>query len=364
MNKPRPGTALAALYDPAALGAVLDGQVTGWGELAQAARAVKARQDSETATRLLKLQNAMSERVPSSGAFVVPETLRSDMVLASLEQAIMRPRATVIPTSTLRSGIPMVDDTTHASAAVLGGLTWNWTEEGATITPTTPAYGRLIHESKKLAAYLTGVSNELLDDAAAFEAFAATAIPAGLAWSEDQAFIAGSGTGQPQGVLNAPCAISYTRTTDLQDDIAGMVARMLPQSMKSFIWLCSPDKLKSLLKLFLTTGTAPSGAFLTPSEWLQGSPDDGWTLLGRPMFFTEHVPASGTRGDLILADPRFYVIRDRKQMTFEADETGAGFAADETNFRMVSRLDGRMWLQSPVTPQNGSATVSPVVILT
>ena len=362
----RPGTALGALYDDTAPGAVLNGEVAGWAELATAARDLKAGQRTDVTDRLAKLQNAMSERVPSQGGFVVPELLRSDMVLASLESAIIRPLATVLPVSALRTGIPMVDDTTHASNALFGGLTWNWTLEGATITATTPAYGRLILEAKKLAAFLTSVSDELIADAAAFEAFLRTAVPLGLAWSEDQAFIAGSGTGQPQGILNAPCAISVTRSTSskvLQIDIVNMVTRMLPQSLRECIWLCSPDVVGQLLQLYLLIGTIPTSAATAPSAWLTGNPSDGWTLLGRPLFVTEHVPPLGTKGDLILVDPKFYVIADRKVMTIDASATGAGYVADETNYRFISRLDGRIWLQSPVSPQNASATVSPVVIL-
>ncbi len=476
----RPGSAQAALYSKTAPGAALNDAVTGWHELALAALSPSG----AAGRKLQALQNAMSERVPSAGGFVVPEHIRSDMVLASLEAAIIRPLATVIPSDALRLELPIIDDTSHASAAVLGGMTWQWTEEGQQITPVTapavpalatatsggtvangvyqvevtyvnalgettasatasitttgsglstititspaasgtatgwyayvtqaagttytrqqaagsptaigtnlvisapptstganppaantagalsaPAYGRVVLEAKKLASYLGGVPNELLEDGPAFEAFVRTVIPLGLAWSEDQAFIAGSGAGQPQGVLNAPCAVNVTRNTSshvVQIDLVNMVTRMLPQSLRTCIWLCSPDVIGQLLQLYLLIGTVPASAATAPSAWLTGNPSDGWTLLGRPVFVTEHVPALGTRGDLILVDPKFYVIADRQQMTIDTSALGQKFIYDQTEFRVISRLDGKVWLQSPVTPQNGSATVSPVVIL-
>lgn len=365
MSKGRPGTALGALYSDTAPGAALDGKVSGWAELATAA----AHPHGAEAQRLKSLQNAMSERIPSGGGFAVPETMRSDMVMATLEDAIIRPRATVIPSSSLRTGIPVVDDTTHAPgssfASVLGGMTWNWTEEGALIASSAPAYGRIVLEAKKLAAYLGGVPNELLDDGPAFGAFCSATIPMGLAWAEDQAFISGSGTGQPQGILNAPCAISVTRSSGgkvLQADVAAMVTRILPASFRHCIWLASPDTITQLLTLFLNFGSATTGV-TAPSAWLQGTPDDGWTMLGRPLFNTEHVPALGTKGDLILVDPRWYVIADRLVMTVDTSPLGTGFPATETEFRVISRLDARMWIQSPLTPANASQTVSPVVIL-
>lgn len=331
----------------------------GWADLAQAARG-KTADDHVAALRLL---NQMGERVPSGGGFTVPELLRNDMMLATLEQAIIRPLATVIPSSTLRLGLPAIDDTTHVGASILGGMSWAWTEEAALITSSAPSYQRIVLEAHKLAAYLGGVPDELVNDAPAFEVFCQTVIPMGLAWAEDQAFIAGTGSGQPQGILNAPCAINVTRTSSLQADVANMVTRMLPQSFRHCIWLCSPDKTGLLLQIFLNFGSATAGV-TAPSAWLTGNPQDGWTLLGRPVFFTEHVPPSLTRGDLILVDPRFYVIADRKQMTVDTSAVGQKYVQDETEFRIISRLDGRIWLQQPVTPQNSSATVSPVVVLT
>src|SRR5579859_468559 len=141
-----PGTARGALYADSAPGAALDGKDIGWGVLALAAKGDPG--------ALAVLRNAMSERVPSQGGLLVPERLRSDMVLASLENAIVRPLATVIPVSSLRTGIPTVDDTTHAGGSVFGGLSWSWTEEGAPVTASNAAYGRGVLEAKKLAAYL------------------------------------------------------------------------------------------------------------------------------------------------------------------------------------------------------------------
>ena len=362
MKAGRPGTALGALYSETAPGAALDGEVSGWAELAQAALSPQG----EAGQKLAKLQNAMQERVPSQGGFLVPEAMRSDMIAATLEGAIIRPLATVIPASTLRVGIPAVDDTTHASSNILGGVNWAWAEEGAALTATAPAYSRIVLEAKKLAAYLGGVPNELVLDAPAFEAFCRKVIPMGLAWAEDQAFISGNGSGQPQGILNADCAISVTRgtgSTVLQADVANMVTRMLPQSMQHCIWLCSPDVLSKLLTFYLLIGTIPTSAATAPSAWLTGNPSDGWTLLGRPVYVTEHVPPLGTKGDLILVDPRWYVIADRQVMTISTSAVGQKYNVDETEFRIISRLDGRMWIQAPLTPQNSSATVSPVVIL-
>ena len=72
-------------------------------------------------------RDAMSERVPAGGGFLVPERLRQQ-VLAYMAGAAVRPRATVVPMDSLRVPIPVLDNTNQASGAqALGGLTFAWT---------------------------------------------------------------------------------------------------------------------------------------------------------------------------------------------------------------------------------------------
>jgi HK97 family phage major capsid protein len=185
-----------------------------------------------------------------------------------------------------------------------------------------------------------------------------------VGWFEDQGFLSGIGVDQPVGVVNSACKIDVTRTTSskvLFADLPAMLTRLLPQSFTRCEWAASPDVLTQLLGDFLAVGTVVTQG-IAPTSWLQGDPESGWTLLGRPLHITEHVPALGTAGDLTLYDPSMYVIADRLVMALAAS-AHASFSSDKTQFRIVSRLGGAMWPQSPVTPKNASATVSPVVRL-
>jgi HK97 family phage major capsid protein len=358
-QRARAADAIRAQLAPAAS---LNGMYKGWGDFASAVAT-----DPQRVARIqAAARGGLSERIPSEGGFAVPEELRSDLVLASLESAIIRPRATVVPGSTLRTGLPVVDDTTHSGAAVFGGLVWEWTEEGAPLGQTDPAFSRLTMTARKLAAYLGAVPNELLADAPAFGAWVKRWVPAGLAWSEDQAFINGTGVGQPQGILNAPAAIAVTRQTSSEvtfTDVIKMQERMLPSSLRAFIWLCSPDVLIWLLQIYLNFGSALSG-IAPPPDWLKYSETANcWTLLGRPLFPTEHVSALGAAGDLVAVDPSFYTIVDRQLLQMTVGPSGKGFVTDESEIKFTSRLDGRIWMQSPLTPANGSETVSCVAVL-
>jgi HK97 family phage major capsid protein len=87
------------------------------------------------------------------------------------------------------------------------------------------------------------------------------------------------------------------------------------------------------------------------------------TLLGCPVIVTEKTPGIlGAQGDISFVDFGFYLIGDRQHMTLDRSEH-VGFRSDTTDFRVIQRNDGRPWLQSAITPQNGGPTLSPFVQL-
>jgi HK97 family phage major capsid protein len=87
-----------------------------------------------------------------------------------------------------------------------------------------------------------------------------------------------------------------------------------------------------------------------------------WSLLGRPAFPTEKLPALGTKGDLVLIDPSMYVVGDRMQVEVAASEH-VNFLKNQMTWRVVERIDGQSWLDKPVTLQDTTTQVSPFVIL-
>jgi HK97 family phage major capsid protein len=363
----------SAHYREDAPGAVLDGQP--WARTwATFLRAVNDPRDS-SARQLIA--NAMTERIPAEGGFLVPEILRSQ-VMAYMTPAIMRPRAMVLPMSSLRLPIPVLDNPSQASGAqALGGLTFAFAEEGAAIASSTPAFGRVILEAAKLAA-LIAAPNELADDAAgAFGDFLARVIAIGLAWAEDDSFIgtSGTGTGRPQSVINAPCAVAVTRNTSNQVlflDVVAMFKALHPASKQmgltsgvtSVAWLLSASAMDQLLELNYQVTVAAVTTPIPPSGWFTMGDGDriGPSMLGLPAIVTDHQPALGTAGDVVLADLGKYVIGDRLAMTVERSQESSGFITDVSNFRIRTRLDGRYWIQSASTTE-ANQQVSPVVVL-
>lgn len=324
---------------------------------------------------LRRPQNAaMSERLPAEGGFLVPEVLRSEILMLALEQSVVRPRARVIPMDSLRVPLPVVDDTSH-TFNVYGGVAAYWTAEGATLAATAPKWGRIELEARKLTAFTT-IPNELLQDSITpLDSWFNIFFPKAMAYFEDVAFISGSGVGEPQGFLNAPAAIklnSATQNVIAFSDIASMFTRMWPPSLRNAVWLCSPDGFAQILELSLSANVAPP--LMLQSYQAIGAPAGGngdgvnYMLMGRPLIVSEKIPSSlsgntTTAGALSFVDFDQFLIGDRQSMQIATSEEYL-FASDLVAYRVILREDGRVWQQSALTPQNGSSqTLSPVVLL-
>lgn len=315
--------------------------------------------------KLNRLRNAFSTSIPSEGGFLIPETLRSEMLRISLESGIVRQRSRVIPMETLRVPFPMIDSTSNVSS-VFGGIVGYWTEEGAALTESAASFGRLVLDAKKLTAYTT-VPNELLSDSiGSFQTFIDEIFPEALAFYEDLAFLKGTGVGEPLGALNSGNAsiVSVTKETGqsaatvVWENIVKMFARMLPSSLNRAVWVCSIDTFPELATMALSVGTGGSAIWLNNGQ--SGPP---MTILGRPVVFTEKAPGLlGAAGDINFVDFGFYLIGDRQVMS-AMSSPHFKFGNDQTAYRIIERLDGKPWLQSAITPQNNGPTLSPFVQL-
>jgi len=355
----RQGTA----HNPKAAGAAVDGLFdsgvdyiqTIWHKAPQA----------NVAEKLAALTNAASSVSPSDGGFLVPETLRAQLLQIALEQSVVRPRATVVPMDSARVPFPMIDTTSNQSS-VFGGMVAYWGEEGAALTDASPKFGRAVLDAKKLTG-LSAVPNELLQDSAvSFSALLETLWPQALAFEEDAKFMGGTGVGEPLGFIGSGNSASIAVAAEsgqaagsiVFENIVKMYSRMLPSSLSRAVWICSPDAIPELFTMALSVGTGGSAVFVANA---QGPAP--MTIFGRPLIVSEKASALGTRGDIVFADLSYYLVGDRQTMTADSS-TDYNFGSDKTTFRIIQRVDGRPWLKSAITPKNGSSnTLSPFVEL-
>jgi HK97 family phage major capsid protein len=310
--------------------------------------------------KLAEIRNAFGSSVPSDGGFLIPETLRAELLRVSLETALVRPRARVVPMDSLTVPFPTIDSTSNASN-VYGGVTAYWTEEGAALVESSAKFGRVKLEAKKLTAY-SEVPNELFTDSiVSLEMFINEVFPEAIAWFEDIAFLRGTGVGEPLGFLNAAAAVSVTKEsgqladTIVWENIVKMYSRMLPTSLGRAVWIAHIDTFPELATMALSVGTGGSAVWL--NNGVEGPP---MTILGRPVFFTEKAETVGDAGDINFVDLGYYLIGDRQTMSAESSPHFK-FQNDQTAIRFIERVDGRPWVQSAITPNKGSNTLSPFV---
>lgn len=364
----RPGNSvkharIADKYNPGAPGAKLDDMFPDVRNFMASIWHGARTQEALTAQHKIKeIMNSFGSNVPADGGFLIPEYLRSELLRVALEKALVRSRARVVPMETLTVPFPMIDATSNASN-IYGGVTAYWTEEAASLTDSSPTFGRVKLEAKKLTAY-SEIPNELFADSIiSLQMFINEIFPEAIAWFEDIAFIRGSGVGEPLGFLNSTATVPVAKEsgqasgTIVWENIVKMYSRMLPSSLDSAVWIAHIDTFPELATMSLSVGTGGSAIWL--NNGVSGPP---MTILGRPVFFTEKVNSVGTAGDLNFVDFSYYLIGDRQAI--QADTSPHyRFQNDQTTVRFIERVDGRPWIQSAITPNHGNNTLSPYVQL-
>ena len=304
-----------------------------------------------------KEQKDLLESVGASGGFLVPVQQNTDLLSIPAPDALVRPRATRVPMRRRQIQWPTLDqtNTTSGRPAWFGGVRALWTEEGEYKTETDPAFRQINLVAHKLVT-LTEASDELLDDSAvSLEALLTQLFGGAIAWYEEEAFVNGTGAGQPLGVINAGATFVQARAAAGAIGLVDLI-NMLEHSYGNPVWFITRSALPSLMQL--------NGPAANPSYVFMPSARDGMpsTLFGYPVFYNEHCPLIGNRGDVILADWRYYLIGDRQATTIDSSKHDK-FRYDLTVWRGVHRVDGQPWLSQPLYYSDGTTQVSPFVIL-
>lgn len=282
-----------------------------------------------------------------------------DEQLAGMER-LVRPRAWTTPMTSATKKIVGFD--MSKESAPFGGLTLSWIGETNPLPPETSMLWLMELIAKK-AALFSWVSNELVADGMSFEEAVFGSFSKALAWGLDLAFLTGSGAGQPLGIINAnnPALVTIAPETGqsgnhtiVYANLAKMYAQIHSLCRDNSVWIASNTAVPQLLKL---TYPGSIGIPVMP----QG-PDGKFTMLTRPVLFTDKLPALGSQGDIVLCDLSQYAIGLRKDMSLDRS-MHVGFLTDQIGYRAIMRVDGQSRWNKPVTPLNGTASLSWCVAL-
>lgn len=350
-----------------AKGAGLDGKFSDLGEFVNTIwhkRPIGTQAGAELDGKL-EFLNAYQEKEGADGGFLVPEEFRTAIADHVLENAVVRPRATVITMGTNTLSFPVVDATSNVSS-VFGGIIVYRTEEGEEFVESQAKFGRIKLDATKQTA-LAYVTNETIKDTGgALISWLNANLPRAMAWWEDLDYLTSDGAGSPLGALSIlnPALITVAKETGqaadtiVWENVLRMYARMLPQSLATAVWVVSQDAFVEIATMALTVGTGGSAVWLTDGH---GKPQ--LTLLGLPVIMSEKAPGVlGDQGDISLVDFSMYYIGDREQMTMDTS-AHVKFTSDQTTIRVIQRNDGRPAMLSAITPHNGGPTLSAFVQL-
>jgi HK97 family phage major capsid protein len=306
------------------------------------------------------VSNPKDERVQQikngvTGGFAIPEQFSSDFMSVNAQEAIVEPRATVIPAGSPPDAnfkMPALDQ----SGNMYGGVTVNHDGESDSITESTANIKQIELKPKRITAYTT-LSKETTNNWGASSSVIQSLMRGALINAKEQDFLSGNGVNKAEGIFEANATIKYNRAVASQiawADIYGMYAR-LKRAGGSPVWVTSQTAIPQLV----TIADANSN-----NIWVESAtPGLPPTLLGIPVLFYDRSPALGTKGDLLLADLSQYLIKQGSGPELSISEHFR-FQNDEIAIKLTNYVDGQSgWTEPLALEGSASDTVSPFIVL-
>lgn len=329
------------------------------GEFAQAVRRLATHKTSDPRlTSMVRKADGMDETALTDGGALVPIQYANQIYRDVLEESLLFEKARKYPITLGNSlFVPVRSMTELGITAASGGSLGSWLNgDGVAIAPQKPVYNRVQFTLNRWGTLLPVTDELLQDNNVALSNFILDEGGIALAWDLNQAFINGTGFGQPSGILassalvQAPAdagqiagTISYTNLVNMKS----LLWTAAPGDMSGVVWIANPDaeaqfeQLKDSAgrNLYYAAGTIGQ----TPTA----------KLFGIPVIYSYHCPALGDAGDVILADLKQYGVATKAGGQVEtAMSMHLYFDAAEVAFRMIYRIDGKVMRQQPLKVPN------------
>ncbi|WP_054030599.1 phage major capsid protein [Desulfatitalea tepidiphila] len=300
-----------------------------------------------------KFKRVMIEGTGSAGGFSVPDPLAAQWLDESLQNEIIRPRATVWPMTSSTRTVPGWDGKDQSGGLLYGGFAMEFLAENAEGTAQDGKLRSITFKAHK-GAIFCNISNELREDGQGFESQLEMAMKKSISLGLDYHFINGTGAGMPQGILQNPAKIEVAKEsgqsadTVIFENAVNMFARMYPAGRSKAVWLANETTIPQLLTMSIAIGTGGSRVEVFKES------NGQFTLLGRPLIFTPNLPVLGDAGDLVFVDLSQYAIGLRKDLRLEKSNI-PGWTNDLMSYRVIVRVDGMGTWNTYISPRNGDS---------
>ena len=302
-----------------------------------------------------------NEAAGQDGGFMVPPQFSQQIFKLSLGEDSLLPMTDNVEISGNSMAFPK-DETTPWGT---NGIRAYWQGEANAAIATKPVLGLATLRLKKLMA-LVPTTDELLDDASALTSYLPDKVATSMRWKMNESILFGAGNGVPIGALSSGATVTVAKETGqttqtlVPQNLAKMIARLPTGSFANAVWIVNNDVLPALFTLtlgnypiYIPTGLTVGGIQVSPYG----------TLLGRPVFVSQHANTFSAQGDILLVDLKYYQTITKSGGMQTATSMHLYFDADLTAFRTTFRMDGQSKIVAPISPAKGSATMSPFIQL-
>lgn len=292
----------------------------------RASDAYKAGMLTALRSNFKQISNVLQEGVDADGGYLVPDEYDHRLVDVLTEENIMRKLGHKIITS----GEHKINIAATKPAAA-------WIEEGGALSFGDATFDQILLDAHKLHVAIKVTEELLYDNAFNLESYIIDMFGKALANAEEDAFLNGSGAGQPLGLFTATgggtAAISTASLT--ADDVIKLVYALKRPYRKNAKFIMNDQTIASIRQL-----KDNNGAYMWQPSLVAGEPDK---LLGYDVYTSPFCPA----GKIAFGDYSYYNIGDRGTRSFKqltelfAGNGMIGYVAKE-------RVDGKLILPEAV----------------
>ena len=278
-------------------------------------------------TNFRQVSNVLQEGVDADGGYLVPEEYDRRLIQTLSEENIMRRLGNVITTS----GEHKINIAATKPAAA-------WIEEGGALQFSDATFAQILLDAHKLHVAIKVTEELLYDSAFNLERYIIEQFGKALANAEEDAFLNGTGVGQPLGLFAEVGGghVAGTLTAALKaDDVLGLIYDLKRPYRKNASFIMN-DKTVAQIRKFKDN----NGAYIWQPSYQAGEPD---RILGYSVHTSEYVPENA----IAFGDYSYYNIGDRGTRSFKqltelfAGNGMIGYVAKE-------RVDGKLILPEAV----------------
>ena len=285
-------------------------------------------------TNFRQISNVLQEGIDPQGGYLVPDEYDKRLIDILTEENVMRTLGTNITTS----GEHKINIAATKPAAA-------WIEEGGTLTFGDATFDQIILDAHKLHVAIKVTEELLYDNAFNLENYILTQFGKALSNAEEDAFINGTGVGQPLGILaetgGAQVGVTTASSTKVTaDEIINLVYSLKRPYRKNAVFLANDVCVAELRKL-----KDNNGQYLWQPSLQAGEPD---RVLGYKVYTSPYFPVPTAGGTAVaFGDFSYYNIGDRGTRSFaELKELFAGNGM--IGFVAKERVDGKLVLPEAI----------------